>query len=52
MIDFDKHRARMKSFLTRRFYKKLGKDVTIIEECCHGCEKNQFIINLIFRVFF
>ncbi|XP_049374352.1 E3 ubiquitin protein ligase DRIP1-like [Solanum verrucosum] len=40
MDDFDKRQASMKSVLTCGICKKLCKDVTIIEECCHRFCKN------------
>ncbi|KAG5630506.1 hypothetical protein H5410_002223 [Solanum commersonii] len=40
MNDFDKRLASLKSVLTCEICKKLCKDVTIIEECCHRfCKK-------------
>ncbi|KAG5588027.1 hypothetical protein H5410_048461 [Solanum commersonii] len=40
MDDFDKRQTSMKSVLTCGICKKLCKDVTIIEECCHRFCKN------------
>lgn len=53
MDDLSKRQARMKSVLTCGICKKLCKDVSIVEECCHRCKKIQiFVINLIFCVLF